>query len=241
MRTYRRQPIILVVILLLSGIVLGACQAGEPEIDIDAQKTNFAHTAEAQSSMTAAALEAAQPTATHSPETVPATPTLTPTLEGNQAEETPGDPETTPTSDNQPSPTNTPLNTTDAAVWRANDPPDNTDFEPGEEFTVTWTLENIGTSTWTTSYYIQFFSGEQMEAEEKVYVPYPVPPGKNVQISVDFVAPESEGTKQSNWIFKNPDGETFYSFYIIIDVVKDSNPPAQPSKTPEPTATPDGS
>ncbi len=239
MNKHQKHYIYLLLIMTLPWLILSSCKSNEPQIDIEAQKTGFAQTAEAQSGMTTTALEGAQPTTTNTPEAIVVTPTLTPTLDGTGAAETPTG-QATSTPDSQPSPTNTPLNTTDAAIWRANDPPDNTDFEPGEVFTVTWTLENIGTSTWTTGYYIQFSSGEQMDAEEKVFVPYPVGPGKNVQISVEFKAPESEGTKQSNWVFKNPEGETFYSFYVIIDVVKDNNPPAQPTNTPEPTATPDG-
>jgi hypothetical protein len=77
----------------------------------------------------------------------------------------------------------------DSAAWRANDPPDNTVFKQGEEFTVTWTIENTGTSTWSTGYYIKFYSGEQMGAEDEIYLPYSVPPGTNVQISVLPPAP----------------------------------------------------
>jgi len=115
-------------------------------------------------------------------------------------------------------PTTSPINGVDDAAWRANDPVDNTVFKTGESFTVTWTIENTGTSTWTTSYYISFLSGDQMGAEDEIYLPYSVPPGTNVQISVDFVAPDSTGTKQSDWVLKNSNGETFYSFYIVVEV-----------------------
>ncbi len=57
-----------------------------------------------------------------------------------------------------------------------------------------------------------------MGAEDEIYLPYSVPPGTNVQISVDFVAPEATGTKQSDWVLKNANDKTFYSFYIIVEV-----------------------
>jgi len=203
----KRKLTILTAFILVS-MILTACNTGEPAIDINAQKTGFAQTAEVQATMTAEAV----PTQTPTPELTP-TPTATATVEGN-TEETP-----TATTETSTNPTAT-IGTggTDSAAWRANDPPDNTVFSPGEAFTVTWTLENTGTSTWTTSYYISFFTGEQMGAEEKIYLPYSVPPGTNVQIAVNFVAPESEGTKQSDWVLKNASDETFYSFFIVVEV-----------------------
>lgn len=243
MHIIKNRAEIVLLVVLTTALILAACQpSNEPEIDIDAQKTSFAITAQAQSSMTAAAQEAAQPTATNTPEAPQATPTATPSLEGEATEAgEPTEGATTPTTGASPTATIPPQGGNDAAAWRANDPPDNTDIKAGEDFSVTWTLENTGTSTWTTNYYIQFSSGEQMGAEEKVYLPYPVPPGKNVQIAVNFTAPETEGEKKSNWVLNNANDDSFYAFYVIIDVVKESSPPAQPTNTPEPTATPDGS
>ena len=221
----RKITITLIAILIL-GLTISACRPSEPEVDVDAQKTGFAQTAAVQSTMTAEA----QPTATQTPEPTPtftATPELTPTSDVTATQSQPAT--ATPNSSG-----------TDAAAWLANDPPDNTDFSPGEEFTVTWTLENVGTSTWTMDYYIEFQTGEQMGAVDLVFLPYPVPPGTNVQVSVDFVAPESEGEKRSDWSLVNENDFAFYDFYVIIDVVEGSSgggEPAEPTNTPAPTAT----
>jgi hypothetical protein len=223
---------VLLVFFMLAGLALTACKTNDPEIDIDAQKTGFALTAEYQANMTSEAAQQTQPTETSTPQTEPS-PTPTATQESAETDLTP-----TATATVDAAATSTPLNAVDAAQWLANDPPDNTSFEPGENFTVTWTIENTGSTTWTTSYYIMFYSGEQMNAEEKVFLPYPVPPGKNVQISVDFEAPDAEGTKQSNWMLKNAKDETFYSFYVIIEVGKENNPQPQPTDTTEPESTP---
>jgi len=222
----RKITITLIAIVIL-GLTISACGPSEPEVDVDAQKTGFAQTAAVQSTMTAEA----QPTATQTPEptaTFTATPELTPTPDVTATQASPA--------------TATPRSSgADAAAWLANDPPDNTDFSPGEEFTVTWTLENVGTSTWTMDYYIEFQTGAQMDAVEQVFLPYPVPPGTNVQISVDFVAPESEGEKRSDWSLVNENDFAFYDFYVIIDVVEGSGggggEPAEPTNTPVPTAT----
>ena len=208
MKDILRKTTILLIAIILLGISLSACRPSEPELDVDAQKTGFAQTAEIQSTQTVEA----RPTAT---ETLVPSPTLNPTITSTGAGT--GTPMLTPTESNvtqQP-----PTSGSDAASWLANDPPDNTEFAPGDEFTVTWTIENIGTSTWTTSYYIQFATGEQMGAVEKIFLPYPVPPNRNVQISVDFVAPESTGSKRSDWKLVNANDVAFYDFYIVIDVV----------------------
>ncbi len=219
MKNKKSKQLLILAALVIVSTVMTACGPKETEVDIEMQKTGFAQTADAQASMTAAAI----PTETPTPEVTPtATFTLTPTA---------GPPTATSTSTGPTATFST--GGADAAQWRANDPPDNTVFKQGEEFTVTWTLENTGTSTWTTEYYIQFYSGEQMDAEDKVYLPYAVPPGTSVQVSVDFVAPNSNGSKRSDWVLKNANDETFYSFYIVIDVGTAS----PPTETPTPTET----
>lgn len=221
------------VIVLL--VLLSACGPQSAEVDIDAQRTGFAQTADAQATMTAQAMPTA--TATQTP---PPTATFTPTQEitltptGSTTDTEPGEPTTTSTSAGVG---------TDVARWMANDPPDKTNFLPNQEFTVTWTLENVGTSSWSTNYYIQFSTGEQMAAEEKVFLPYPVAPKTNVQISVAFTAPGETGEYQSNWKLYNAKDVAFYEFYIIIDVVEqgETEQPTQTitatSDTPTPTLT----
>ena len=209
MKKSNKSKLFILATLVLVSLILTACGNKEPEIDINAQKTSFAQTAEVQATMTAQAV----PTETPTPE-MTATPTATATTEV-----TPEETAFTPTatvSGGQTTPIT--INGNDAAAWRANDPVDNTVFAPGEKFTVTWTIENTGTSTWSTGYYISFLTGDQMGAEDEIYLPYSVPPGTNVQISVDFVAPDATGTKQSDWVLKNANGDTFYSFYIIVEV-----------------------
>ena len=204
MRKITRKTTILVIAIILLSIILGACSGSEPELDIDAQKTGFAQTANVQASQTVEA----RPTLTETPIPLP---TFTPTVTATSA------PNLTPTESNgaeQP-----PSTGSDAAAWLANDPPDNTEFAPGDAFTVTWTIENIGTSTWTTSYYIQFATGEQMGADDKIFLPYPVPPNRNVQINVNFVAPESAGSKRSDWKLVNASDAAFFDFFIVVDVV----------------------
>lgn len=205
-----RKAVSFLIFFMMVSALITACGSQEPEIDVDAQRTGFAQTADAQATMTAQA----QPTATNTPEPSP-TPEFTATPEVTET------PNVTPTNTSGTSPTTQPIAGNDSAAWIAQDPPDNTDFKPGDELTVTWTLENTGSSTWTTNYYIQFAFGEELGAtDDKVFLPYPVPPGTNVQISVDLVAPGSTGEKRSTWRLFNSNDVNFYEFYVIIDVVE---------------------
>jgi len=147
MKTKTKTMILVLLAMLISAMIISACGPKEPEVDIDAQKTGFAQTADVQASMTAEA----RPTATETPEP---SPTFTSTPEQSPTPEVTATEAGTATSTAAAS-------GADVAAWRANDPPDNTVFAPGEEFTVTWTIENVGTSTWTKDYYIEFTSGER--------------------------------------------------------------------------------
>ena len=210
MKKKTKNLIVISLILTITSVLFSACSPKEPTLDIDAQKTSFAQTAEAQINLTQAAI----PTST---------PTLEPSLTPTPTETQPVD-MSTPTATatvGTPTATQSVITGEDVGQWRAQDPIDNTEFAPGDTFTVTWTIENVGTSTWTTNYYIKFASGEQMDAEDEIYLPYDVPPGKNVQISVELKAPMTAGEYQSTWSLLNANGQAFYTnFYIIIDVAE---------------------
>lgn len=220
MKQRTKKFMIVLILVILTSLIISACGPRETEVEIEAQKTGFAQTAEVQATMTAAA----QPTATETPLPT-ATFTATPTVTTTRA--------VTATKSNATSPPTG--GGADAAVWLANDPPDNTKIAPDAAFTVTWTIENTGTSSWTSNYYIEFFSGEKMGAVDKVFLPYPVSPGKNVQISVNFVAPASAGVKRSDWRLVNANDFSFFEFYVVIDV--NASGASDPTATPEPTAT----
>lgn len=205
MHKYTKIPSFLLFGIILLSIILSACQPAEPALDIDAQRTAFAQTAAAQSTQTAAA----QPTPTETP--IPS-PTFTPT-------EVP-----TSTPILSPTPTEPDDQPSGGGINRAQlidqEPENNTVFEPGEEFTVTWTLENQGTSTWTTSYYIEFAFGEEFHVQEKVFIWLPVPPETSLPISATFIAPESPGSNVSNWKLFDAEGDAFYDISITITVAE---------------------
>jgi len=87
--------------------------------------------------------------------------------------------------------------------------PDGTRYDPNATFTKTWRLRNIGTCTWTTSYTMFFESGTQLGSTASVAMPSSVPPGTNVDLSVNMTAPNAAGHYIGYWKFKNAAGVAF--------------------------------
>ncbi len=87
--------------------------------------------------------------------------------------------------------------------------PDDTVMAPNFAFTKTWRLKNVGTCTWTTSYRVDFDSGNPMSAVFPVNLPNSVAPGQTVDVSVNLVAPATSGSYQGNWKLKNASGTAF--------------------------------
>ena len=83
--------------------------------------------------------------------------------------------------------------------------PDNTSFSPGEGFSKTWRLKNIGSCTWTTGYSMVFLNGEEMKGTS-VAMPRAVAPGDSIDLTVNLVAPDKPGTYRGNWMLRNKDG-----------------------------------
>ena len=72
--------------------------------------------------------------------------------------------------------------------------PDGTDMDPGESFTKIWRLKNGGSCTWTSGYDLVFVSGDNMGAPAAVQITSgTVPPGAEMDVAVDLVAPNNPG------------------------------------------------
>jgi hypothetical protein len=106
--------------------------------------------------------------------------------------------------------------------------PDGTVLRPGDIFTKTWRLQNRGTCTWTSDYFLVFTSGVPMGGTTAVRLPGNVAPGQYVDVSVTLTAPDSQGRQVGYWMLRNPSGALFgygdkaeQAFYVDIKVVKD--------------------
>jgi len=103
--------------------------------------------------------------------------------------------------------------------------PDGTFYSPGANFTKTWRLKNIGTCTWTTSYSLIFYSGQQMGAPAASNFPKSVAPGQTVDLTLNMTAPSSSGNYFGYYKLKNASGTVFgigytadKAFWVEINV-----------------------
>ena len=87
--------------------------------------------------------------------------------------------------------------------------PDNTPFAPGEIFTKTWQLQNLGSCTWGPGYSLVFAGGEQMAVQESLQLTITVPPGEFGEVTVSLTAPETPGEYRSEWQLADPEGNRF--------------------------------
>ncbi|GAB4426427.1 MAG: hypothetical protein Kow002_15730 [Anaerolineales bacterium] len=193
----------LITMLVVMALLFSACNlpsAGQPapatEEEPDAVFTAAAQTVEAKLTESASV----------NPPTVPVLPSAT----------QPG-PTTAPPTNTVPASTAT--QSCDKADFVADiTVPDGTQFNPGETFTKTWRLKNVGTCSWTTSYAVVFHSGEKMDGPTTQALTGNVNPGETIDISVDLKAPASDGTYTGHWRLRNGAGVLFAKFYVTIKV-----------------------
>jgi hypothetical protein len=129
---------------------------------------------------------------------------------------------------------------------------DDTVMLPGQDFTKTWRLQNVGSCTWSKDYSIAVFSGDALSAPTAVPLPSKVDPGQSIDISVDLTAPSKAGTYTGNWKLRNAAGNWFgigpggvSPFWVRIVVKSDAVGTITPTVTgtvaagasPSPTTT----
>lgn len=135
----------------------------------------------------------------------------------------------TPTQTSTPEPpTTTPIPCNLAQFVKDVTVPDGTEFEPGQDYTKTWRLKNIGSCPWTSAYDMIFSSGDSMGGPAAVQLTSgTVPSGGTVDVSVNLVAPDDEGTYRGNWKLRDGEDQVFGisstssgEFWVEIKVVE---------------------
>ena len=203
------------VIVLIIGLLITACGASptpaEPTPDVAAVRTSAAQTVVAQFTLTAAVFTATvRPPAT---ETTDLDPTATATA-------------TQPVVAQVTNAEGTAIDLCDKYAWDVDtvdvNYPDNTLVAPGESFTKTWLIKNIGSCSWGEGYRMVFSYGERMSGEA-VPLEAVIAPGQEVEVSVTFTAPDLAGTYFSSWTMQNALGIPFLgndnkSLYVQIVV-----------------------
>ena len=235
-------------ILLLAGCSQSATTTGKEPGSLDV--TQAYQTVDAQLTQ-AVAQTPVPPTATNQAD--PAAATATPGDDAAPEQPTATVAPSEPTATFLPTFTHTPATRCDQAeaAYPSIDItiPDDTEIPAGNTFTKVWRVVNTGTCNWTAAYTAIFFSGEQMDAPNEVYITEPVGPGQSIDISVTMIAPLETGSYQGNWMLRNADGENFGigpnandSFWVRIVVVEaDDTPTPTASPAPEPDVLVSGS
>lgn len=193
----------LLITTILLAVLIAACgpsaTPSEPTPDVAAVRTSAASTVVSQFTLTAAAF-------------TPTTAAITDTPE----------PEVTTTQTTQPVAAVTNAEGTTVALcdkysW---DPetvdvnvPDDTVVSPGQEFIKTWKIKNIGTCTWGEGYELVFSYSSIPNDDALQGVSQPlgaaIAPQQEVEVSVQFTAPDLPGTYFSVWTMENPSGIAF--------------------------------
>lgn len=191
-------------ILFLIATLLVACgpsaatPATEPTVDIAAIRTSAASTVVSQFTLTAAAFTPTPgaPTQTLTPETPEGTATETtlPVAQVTNAEGT-----TVALCDKY----SWDVSTVDVNV------PDNTVMTPGQDFIKTWKIKNIGSCTWGAGYTMVYSYGDDKMSGQPQPFGAAIEPGQEVEVSVQFTAPDLPGTYTSYWTLQNPKGIAF--------------------------------
>lgn len=187
--------------LLACGLFLAACGANatptEPAPDVAAIRTSAASTVFAQFTLTAAVFTPTlppPPTETTAPEST-ATATAT---EAVVAQVTNAQGTTIAICDKY----SWDITTVDVNI------PDNTTMSPGQDFTKTWKIKNTGSCTWGEGYRLVYSYGERMSGEAQP-LSGAILPGQEVDVSVNFTAPDGAGTYFSSWTMQNAAGTPF--------------------------------
>ncbi|MBN2045602.1 MAG: hypothetical protein JW757_11320 [Anaerolineales bacterium] len=147
-----------------------------------------------------------------------------------QAPPPPEEPTDTPEPTETPKPTLTPTKEkpcNQAEFVKDVTVPDGEEHAPGDTFTKTWRLKNVGSCTWNNDYDLVFDSGEKMGASNVEDINMGnVAPGDTVDVSVDLTAPAAPGTYRGRWKLRSADGVVFalgdddVSFFVEIEVVE---------------------
>ena len=113
--------------------------------------------------------------------------------------------------------------------------PDGSSLRPGQPFTKTWLLRNVGMQTWSQEYRLTYRSGGEWGTVKSVRLPHSVPAGHDVAVSVAMIAPKVLTTNRSAWQLQDPDGKRFGDPVWAEIALGDGSRPtdrAAPNRTP---------
>jgi hypothetical protein len=205
--------IVTLVAILIAGCGSGNPPSEEPTPDVAAIRTSAASTVVSQFTLTAAAFTPtprSEPTETSAPveETAGATAGATNTATGQPlAQVTNAQGTSFALCDNLEF-------VADVTV------PDDTTMAPGQDFLKTWRVKNAGSCPWGDGYELVYADYANEMSGQPQPLTQVVQPGQEVEISVQFTAPDAIGEYLSAWQMENPAGVTFPEAIYVRVVVQ---------------------
>jgi hypothetical protein len=200
----------LTMLVMLIALLVTACGSSgtpsdEPTPDVAAIRTSAASTVVSQFTLTAAAFTPtpSEPTETDAPEATN-TAAATATVPFAQVTDASG----------------TVIALCDSLDFVADvNVPDDTNMSPGQDFVKTWRVKNTGSCPWGEGYELVYAGyANEMDGQAQALTQV-VQPGQEVELSVQFTAPDEIGEYLSAWQMSNPRGVTFpEAIYVRIIV-----------------------
>jgi hypothetical protein len=200
-------PTFLFITTLITACGSSNTPAQEPTADVAAIRTSAASTVVSQFTLTAAAFTP-----------IPSLPTDTSAPAATQA------PEETSTATQAPvaqvtNAQGTTVALCDSLAFVADvNVPDGTSMSPGQDFLKTWRVKNTGSCPWGAGYKLVHAYGDEMSGQFQPLTTV-VQPGEEVEVSIQFKAPDAANQYVSAWQMSNPKGITFpLAIYVKIVV-----------------------
>ena len=98
--------------------------------------------------------------------------------------------------------------------------PDGTSMSPGQDFVKTWKIKNNGSCPWGAGYKLVYAGySDDMDGQFQPLAEV-VQPNQEVEVSVQFKAPDAAGEYLSAWQMENPSGVTFPKIIFVKILVQ---------------------
>jgi hypothetical protein len=98
--------------------------------------------------------------------------------------------------------------------------PDDTVMSPGQDFVKTWRVKNMGACPWGAGYILAYAGYSAQMAGQAIALTEVIQPGEEVEVSVQFKAPNQAGEYLSAWTMRNPQGVTFPEIIFVKIIVQ---------------------
>ncbi len=98
--------------------------------------------------------------------------------------------------------------------------PDNTQMTAGQQFVKTWRVRNNGSCTWGAGYGLVYAGYSDPMSGKPQPLAGAVAPGQEVDVSVQFIAPNKAGQYVSAWEMANANGKPFPKVIFVKIIVK---------------------